>query len=134
MISSASSEMTLQFQHQLQDLGLDGDIERGGRLVGDQEARFAGQRHGDHGPLAHATRELVGIGAGTARGRRNADLIEHLHGALGSRTVREVLVQDERLADLVANAQDRIQGRHRLLEDHRDAIAPHVPPGGFVLG
>src|SRR6185369_7133346 len=33
------------------------------------------------------------------------------------------LVQHEHLRDLPANRQDRIERRHRLLEDHGDAIA-----------
>ncbi len=37
-----------------QDLLLHGDIERGGGLVRDQQARFGNQRHGDHHALAHA--------------------------------------------------------------------------------
>ena len=51
----------LEVAHQLQDLRLDGDVERGGRLIGDQQLRIAGQRDGDHDPLAHAARKLVGI-------------------------------------------------------------------------
>ena len=47
--------------HQLQDLRLDGDVERGGRLVGDQQRRPADQRHGDHRPLAQPARQLEGI-------------------------------------------------------------------------
>ena len=37
-----------------QDLRLDRDVERRGRLVGDQQLRAAGERHGDHHALAHA--------------------------------------------------------------------------------
>jgi hypothetical protein len=47
--------------HQVEDLRLDGDVERGRRLVGDQQRRAAGQRHRDHRPLAHAARQLVRI-------------------------------------------------------------------------
>ncbi len=32
---------------QVEDLGLDGDVESGGGLVGDQQRRVAGERHGD---------------------------------------------------------------------------------------
>ena len=56
---------------QLEDLRLDGDVERGGRLVGDEQLRLAGQRHRDHHALAHAARELVRIArrrAARARG------------------------------------------------------------------
>ena len=52
-----------QLVEELDDLGLDRHVEGGGRLVGDEQARLAAQRHGDHDPLAHAARELVGVGA-----------------------------------------------------------------------
>ena len=52
----------LQLADQLQDLRLRGDVERGGRLVGDQEPRIERQRHRDHGALALAARQLVRIG------------------------------------------------------------------------
>ena len=48
-------------QQQLQDLVLDGDVERGGRLVGEQQLGRAGERDGDHHALAHAAGKLVRI-------------------------------------------------------------------------
>ena len=36
------------------DLRLDGHIEGGGGLVGNEDVRLAGQSHGDHDTLAHA--------------------------------------------------------------------------------
>ena len=50
-------------EHQVQHLRLDGHVERRRRLVGDQQLRIAGHRHGDHHPLPHPARELVRIGA-----------------------------------------------------------------------
>ena len=46
---------------QPQDPGLDGDVERGRRLVGDQQLRPAGERDRDRDPLAHPARELVRV-------------------------------------------------------------------------
>ena len=46
--------LLLQVAQQVEDLRLHGDVERGGRLVGDQQVGLAGQRHGDHHALAHA--------------------------------------------------------------------------------
>ena len=46
---------------ELQHLRLDRHVERGGRLVGDQQLRLERQAHGDHRPLLHAARELVRI-------------------------------------------------------------------------
>ena len=39
---------------QLQHLRLNRDVERGRRLVRDEDARTAGERRGDHRALAHA--------------------------------------------------------------------------------
>ena len=57
-------------REEIEDLGLDGDVERGGRLVGDQELRSRGQRHRDHGALAQAARELVRVVARALARRR----------------------------------------------------------------
>ena len=65
--------LALELAHELEDLGLDGDVERGRRLVGDEQLGMAGERHGDHHALAHAARELVRIlprAAARARGCR----------------------------------------------------------------
>ena len=59
-----------QAVEQLEDLGLGGDVERGRRLVGDQQLRAAGERHGDGDALALAARDLVRIGARDAVGLR----------------------------------------------------------------
>ena len=44
---------------QIEDLAAQRDIQRRGGLVGQQQLRLAGQRHGNHGALALAARELV---------------------------------------------------------------------------
>ena len=45
---------SLQLFHQFENLRPDGHIERGGRLIGDQDLRFARKRHRDHHALPHA--------------------------------------------------------------------------------
>ena len=71
----------LQLQHQVEDLRLDGHVERGGRLVGDQQRRIAGERGRDHHALAHAAGELVRIVVEPALGVGNLDQPQHLDGA-----------------------------------------------------
>ena len=44
-----------------EDLGLDGDVERGGGLVGDEEFWPATERHRDHRALLHPAAELVRV-------------------------------------------------------------------------
>ena len=70
----------LQLVQQPQDLGLDGHVERGGRLVGDQQLRLAGQRHRDHHALAQAAGQLVRVRVEPLGRARNADQAEDLLG------------------------------------------------------
>ena len=51
-----------EIAEQFQDLRLSGDIERRGRLVGDQQRRVVDQRHRDHHALAHTAGKLVRVG------------------------------------------------------------------------
>ena len=65
-----------QFVQQVENLRLHGDVERGRRLVGDQEVRFAGDRHGDHHALPLATGELVRVEVQVEARRRQSDPVE----------------------------------------------------------
>ena len=117
------AKLGLELPDQVQDLRLDGDVERRGRLVGDQHLRIAGQRHGDHDALAHPAGELMRVLADAPLRFRNAHQREHLDGARERRAARQILVQHQDFADLVADGQHGIERGHRLLEDHRDLIA-----------
>ena len=79
---SCSSRRSLE---QVEDLGLDRHVERGRRLVGDQQLRVAGERDGDHHALAHAAGELVRVVVEAPCGVRDADLLEQLDRALAAR-------------------------------------------------
>ena len=51
--------LVAQVAHQVEDLRLDRHVERGRRLVGDEQLGLAGEGHRDHHPLGHAARHLV---------------------------------------------------------------------------
>ena len=55
------ADLDAQVAQHVQDAGLDGDVQRGGGLVGDEQLRSAGDRHGDHDALPHAAGELVRV-------------------------------------------------------------------------
>ena len=116
-------ELLAEVLHQLEDLGLHGDVERGRRLVGDQELRVAAQRHADHHALAHAAGHLVRVVAHPLLGGRDPDEPHHLERARLRLLVADVLVEPDRLGDLLADREDRVERGHRLLEDHRDVVA-----------
>ena len=56
------AELVLQLAQQLEDLRLRRHVERGRRLVGDQQVGLAGERRRDHRPLPHAAAKLERIG------------------------------------------------------------------------
>ena len=119
----AHAVLVLQPGEQLHDLALDRHVERGGGLVGDQQLGLAGKRHRDHHALLLASRELVRIRLQPPPGLGQAHLEQQLLGAHHGLLRLQAEVLDERLADLVADGEHRVQRRHRVLEDARD-VAP----------
>jgi hypothetical protein len=107
---------------QLQDLGLHHDIERGGRLVRQQDLRLAGERHRDRGPLPHAAGELVRVPV--TGGGRDAHHLQQLAGPLAGGGALRDAVEGHRLGDLPADLLHRVQGVHRALEHHRHVLPP----------
>ena len=67
--------------HQVEDPGLDRDVERRRRLVGDEHLRIARERHRDHHALPHPARELVRVLARAPLRRRDPHEVEQLDGA-----------------------------------------------------
>ena len=63
----------LETCQQLEDLGLHGDVERRGRLVGDQEIGPERECHRDHDSLAHPARQLVRVGLDPGLRTRDPD-------------------------------------------------------------
>ena len=126
--------LALQVAQQRQDLRLRRHVDRGRRLIGDQQARLATERHGDHGTLAQAARELPGIGVDPLLGHRDADVAEQADrdGArlrprqLAAALLPAMAVQQDRLDDLVADGVDWAEGGHRLLRDQGDLGAADV--------
>ena len=64
------AELAPQVVEDGHDLGLGGDVERRGRLVGQQQPRLGEQRGGDHDPLQHPAGQLVRVLPQPPRRRR----------------------------------------------------------------
>ena len=124
----------LQLPHQLQDLGLDRHVEGRGRLVGDEQLRPAGERHGDHHALAHPAGELVRVVVEPPLRLRNAQQFEHGGRPPPPLGAARALVDADRFPDLLADREHRVEAGHRLLEDHGDAVAADAPHGRLVEG
>ena len=128
----------LDVSHQLQHLRLDGHVDGGRGLVGDQQAGMVDERHGDHHPLPHAAREVEDVGVQAGLGARDADVAQHLDGDLVRLVLGHLRVVDQdRLAELVADGMQQAQRRHRLLVDVGDLVAADLPQPlrlGQVIG
>ena len=107
----------LQQPHQLEDLRLNGDVERRRGLVGDEQLRLARQRHGDHHALAHSPGKLVRVAA---------HLLEHAQCLAACRREILALMQTYRFGDLLPDGEHGVERGHRLLEDHRDFGAANL--------
>ncbi len=121
-----------QFREQLQNLFLHRDVQRGSRLVRDQDARASRQRHRDHHPLPQSARKLMRILPRAPRRisqRRAFQCFERPPVNFTFASPR--LVHANRFFHLRADAQHRIQRRHRLLKNHGD-LAPAQRPH-FIL-
>ena len=124
----------LQVADQGQDLLLRGDVERGGRLVRDQQFRFQHQRHRDHDALALAAGKPVRVGGEDARDFGQPDVLHHVEDALLARAGVEIGVGAQHLVDLAADRHHRIERRHRLLEDHRHGGGAQLPQPAVAGG
>ena len=118
------AQLSLEGLHQLQDLGLDGHVQSGGGLVGDQNVRLAGQGHGDHDSLAHTAGKLEGILVHPLLRLVDVDQAEHLNGPLTGLLLVPVGMQQDGLHQLVADGIGGVQRGHGVLEDDRHPVSP----------
>ncbi|MPM70433.1 hypothetical protein SDC9_117388 [bioreactor metagenome] len=109
---------------QFENLSLNGHIQRGGRLVRNQQFRLSGQRHRNHHPLLHAAGKLMRKGLHPPRRIGNADLRQQPHDLVVD-FMHFRPVKMDHLRNLVADAENRIQRRSRFLKDVGDAAAAH---------
>src|ERR671936_2178153 len=65
-------------------------------------------------------------------GGRDPNQAEQVDGTRHGLTIRDVQVLADRLRDLLAASEDRVERGHRLLEDHRDVVATDLTH--LVLG
>ncbi len=123
------AELLLEVFEQVHDLGLDRDVERGPRLVADDEVRIGGKRPGDADALPLAAGELVRVAVGEVG--VEADRLQQFLHALGALVLGHQLVDLHRLGHDVAHGHAWVQRGVRILEDHLQ-VAPHLPHLGAV--
>ena len=117
------SKFVAKVVQQIEDLLLYRHIERGGRLVGNQQLRTIDDGHRNHDALPHASRELMRIAAGALLGVGNGNVAHAFDRSLPGFCFGDAVVSEDGFRDLFADAHDRVEGGHRFLENHGDARA-----------
>src|SRR5688572_1905549 len=110
------AEIAAQLHEEIEDLRLDGDVERGDRLVANQKLGLDGERARYADAAALPAGELVRI----------ARLVARIEPAAQKKRIEVILelgalhdaVHERRLADDVGDAHARIERGERILEDH----------------
>ena len=126
------AELLLKVGKQFEDLCLHRHVERSGRFVSDEQVGLSGQRHGDHDALPHAPREFMRVIVEALVGLRDADQLHQFEGPPARHFLRDLLVRADGLRNLRSDPEERVQARHRLLEDHGHARTVQAAslPGG----
>ena len=114
------ADLFLQLLDKREDLRLDSHVKRRRGLVGDEELRAAGKRHGDHHALAHAAGELMRVALGNARGVGDAHELEEANRFGFRLFIRHGRMKLQAFGDLRARREDWVERGHRLLKDHGD--------------
>jgi hypothetical protein len=111
-------ELAAQAQEQIDDLRLDRHVERGDRLVADEEVGLHGERAGDGDALALPAGELVRIAADIVR--IEPDRLEPCPRDLAGLLSFHEPVRQRPLEDGLADAHARVERRERVLEHGLD--------------
>ena len=82
-----------QFPDQIQNLSLNRHVQCRRRLVGDQQLRVTGQRHGDHDSLLLTTRHFMRIFFQRLNGVGNANFFKQSPGSIERFSAADLLVQ-----------------------------------------
>ncbi len=116
--------LALELDEAVQDLGLDGHVERAGRFVQHDQAGADGERPREREPLPTASRELVGVLVQAVRRQPDARK-ERLDPRPGLPS-RELELGAQRLPHDLPDPQSGVEGTDRVLEDHLDVAPPQA--------
>ena len=126
------AQLLLQVLQQVQNLGPDGHVQGGHRLVADDQLGLCGQGPGNHDPLALAAGELVGIAVHVGLVEAH-HLQELLHPGLPGAGLGVQAPDAHGLLDDLPHRHAGVQGAVGVLE-HDLHILAHGPQLALVLG
>src|SRR6266446_3406324 len=122
-----NSVLPAEILHQIQYLGLNGDVQGGGRLIGYDQLGVAAQRYGYHHPLEHASAELMGKLLEPALRVRYPDLLKTTHSLPAGLRLAHGKVEFKGFGKLALDRENRVEGGHRFLIDHGNLLAADAP-------
>ena len=109
------------------------DVERGRRLVEDDQLRFQQEAERDRNALPHTAAELVRIGGKNALAVE-LDHAQQLERALARLSVVLLAVRAGRLDEMVPHLEDRVERVQRRLEDHGAFLPAKAPQVAVAEG
>ncbi len=119
-------QLGAQVLEQVQNRRLHADVERGDRLVGDQQLRLESECAGDGDSLALPAGELARVGVHCLFGE--ADEPEQLPGVRLDLGRRHDVVHPQQFVQHAADGEPRVERRVRVLEDHLDLALVRARP------
>ena len=119
----AQLALLLQGLEQVQHLLLDGHVQRGGWLIGNQVTGLGRQGHGNHHPLLLAATHLEGVAVDATLRLGDAHTAQPVHGLAPRRHPTQAGVRLDGLDDLVAHPHHRVEAGGGLLKDDADVPA-----------
>ena len=122
------SSSSLESVQQVDDLGLDRHVERGRRLVGDQQLRLASRAPWRSSPAAASRRKARAGSDFAACGSGIPDAAQHLQRPGGARPSSMAAWQRTASVSWSTTVQRRVEARHRVLEHHGDVVAAQRAP------
>src|SRR5262249_47885699 len=99
------------------------DIKSRGWFVSNEYFRVTAQSHGNHGPLAHTTTQLMRVFVDTPFWHRNTYQREHLNRFVQGFFLRQALMEAHCLSNLIADREHRIERGHWFLKNHGNIVA-----------
>ncbi len=126
------AELPLEVLQQVDDLRLDGDVQGGDGLVGDDQLRPQGEGAGDADALTLASGELVRVAVVVLGVEAHG--LQELLGAPFVALGRVDAVEPHRRLDDGADGVPGVQRRVRVLEDHLEVAAGFPHPSGGPVG
>ena len=125
------TEFLPQIQEQITDLGMDGHVKGGCRLIADDEFRIGDQCPGDGNSLALSAGELKHVPIQVTEGKSH--LFHQSGGTLSEDTLIPLTGDIQRLGDDLPHGKSGVQGRIGILEHGLHMTSDVTPLGGFAL-